>query len=71
MLASKLKENSSLLKEINMTFYWDRKKNFLSFFRIGKYFVYCCEIAGLLNAMGVGQMIPVNRNSLWIIQREE
>ena len=58
LLASRLKEKNMLQKETNVTFYWNREKDLLAFFKTDKDFVYCCDVAGLLKAMGVPQYDP-------------
>ena len=55
LLASRLKEKNMLQKETNVTFYRNRGKGLLAFFETGNDFVYCCDVAGLLVAMGVPQ----------------
>ena len=47
-----------LQKETNVTFYRNREKDLLDFFKTEKDFVYCCDVAGLLSAMGAPQYDP-------------
>ena len=54
-LASRLKEKNMLQKETNVTFYRNREKGLLTFFETDNDFAYCCNVAGLLVAMGVPQ----------------
>ena len=52
LLASRLKEKNMLQKETNVTFYRNREKGLLAFFEPDNDFVYCCDVPGLLVAMG-------------------
>ena len=52
LLASRLKEKNMLQKETNGTFYRNREKGSLAFLESDNDFVYCCDVAGLLVAMG-------------------
>ena len=58
LLDSRLKEKNMLQKEPNVTFHGNRKKGFLEFFETGNGFAYCCDVVGLLEAMGVPQYDP-------------
>ena len=58
LLASRIKEKNMLQKETNVTFYRNREKGPSAFFETDNDFVYCCDVAGLLVAMGVSQYDP-------------
>ena len=58
LLVSRLKEKNILQKETNVTFYRNREKDLLAFFKTDKDFVSCCDVARLLKAMGVPQYDP-------------
>ena len=47
-----------LQKKTNVTFYQNREKSLLAFFETENDLVYCCDVAGLLVAMGVPQYDP-------------
>ena len=47
-----------LRKETNVTFYQNREKRLLKFFDTGNDFVYCCDVAELLEVMSVPQYDP-------------
>lgn len=69
LLASRLKEKNMLHKETNVTFYRNREKSLLAFFKTDKDFVYCCDVAGLLKAMGVPQYDPNEWRLFMIVRR--
>lgn len=58
VLASRLKEKNLLQKNTHITFYRNRERNLLPFFTAGEQFVYCCNIVGLLNALGISKYDP-------------
>lgn len=58
VLASRLKEKNLLQENTHITFYRKREQDLLAFFTSGEQFVYCCNIAGLLNAMGISKYDP-------------
>ena len=52
MLASGLKDKNLLGKDATVTFYRKREENLLKFFENQCNIVYCCDIPGLVTAMG-------------------
>ncbi len=53
LLASRLNDKNLLQDGTKVTFYRNRENELLKFFATEKDFVYCSDISGLLNAMGV------------------
>ena len=51
LLASRLKEWNMLAPKTKITFYREREKEFLQFFKKEESIVYCCDIEGLMNQM--------------------
>ncbi|GFU64796.1 uncharacterized protein TNCV_2128701 [Trichonephila clavipes] len=59
ILASRLKEKKLLTPETNITFYRTREKNLLPFFfSQEKYLVFCNDVGGLLQQMGLKNPQP-------------
>ncbi|XP_076031939.1 uncharacterized protein LOC143019842 [Oratosquilla oratoria] len=52
LLASRLKDKNLLKIDTKVTFFRNREKNLLQFFDSKFDFVYCCDIPGLVTAMG-------------------
>ena len=53
LLGSRLSENNLLSKETTFFWYRSREKNFRKFFAKDNSLVYCCDINGLIEALGV------------------
>ena len=68
LLASRLYKKNMLQKETNVTFYREREKGLLLSFEPDNNFVYCCDVTGLLVAMGVPQY-DANEWRLFIVRR--
>ncbi len=59
LLAYLLKEKNLLENGVRITFYRSRHEEFLSFFTKGEELVYCRDVSGLLNKLGIEEYKPV------------
>jgi hypothetical protein len=58
LLASRLKEKNLLENGVRITFYRSRHEDFLSFFTKEEELVYCTDVSGLLNKLGIEEYKP-------------
>ncbi len=68
LLASRLNEKKLLQHGTKVTFYCSREKDILQYFRVDSDLVYCHDVSGLLNAMGVTPYDPNEWRLLQIVQ---
>lgn len=59
LLASRLNEKKLLQHGTKVTFYRNREKDLLQYFKVESDFVYCHDVSGLLNAMGLTTYNPI------------
>ncbi len=58
LLASRLKEKNLLENGVRIIFHRSRHEEFLSFFSKGEELVYCRDVSGLLNKLGIEEYKP-------------